>query len=128
MTLLKYELSHPWFKNYRAMVEERARDYYAMVYADSPDALRLLRDKYGLDYIIFDPWNYRATARRKKRLFYEPLKAELQNRFPMDDAKEYFLERLARHIHGVPMGSLRGPASGRRDPWLLEKPGEDPAK
>jgi hypothetical protein len=128
MTLLKYELSHPWFKNYRAMVEERARDYYAMVYADSPDALRLLRDKYGLDYIIFDPWNYRATARRKKRLFYEPLDSELQYRFPVDDEKEYLLERLARLHGGFQCDRYEVLPLDDETLGLLEKPGEDPAK
>ena len=128
MTLLKYELSHPWFKNYRAMVEERARDYYALVYADSPDTIRQIRDKYGLDYVIFDPWNYRESVRREKRLLYEPVNAELQYRFPVDDSKEYLLERLARLTGGFQCDRYEVVPLDDKTLGQLEAPGEGAAK
>ncbi|MCC6547886.1 hypothetical protein IT570_12040 [Candidatus Sumerlaeota bacterium] len=100
-TLLKYELSHPWYKNYRAEIEQRARDYYALVYAHTADDIRPIRDKYGIDYFILDPAQYDKKKRHEARLFYEPLNSELLRRYPLDRPEsDYFMERLAAKADG----------------------------
>ncbi len=100
-TLLKYELSHPWYKAYRAEIEQRARDYYDLVYAESLQEVRSIRDKYGIDYFIYDPRQYNGEDRKRRSMFYQPLRAELEYKHPLNDpSRSYLMETLAERVDG----------------------------
>ncbi|MCC6547887.1 glycosyltransferase family 2 protein [Candidatus Sumerlaeota bacterium] len=98
VVLLKYELCHPWYRDYRHQMEERAHDYYAAVYATNLDAIRALRDKYGVKYMLFEANLYSKGNVGIDRLFYEPIRSEIRYKYQRDLDKDFIMKRLAEKL------------------------------
>lgn len=97
-TLVKYELCHPWFLHYRALVEQRTMDFYRAVYCTNIAQLREFRDKYGVSYILVEPGLYKKGIAAESKLFYEPVESAIRYKFQSDLDKDFLLPKLADHL------------------------------
>ena len=91
---LKYELSHPWFKNYRKIVEDRAEAFYRAYFTDSLLDLKRFAEKYGINYIICEKKVFTKVGWEEKKLIYQPLNNNLKLKYPFSEEKGYFSFRL----------------------------------
>ncbi len=69
--LTTYKLAHPWFTTYYAMIEERTKDNFRALFADTPDPINALHTKYGVTHLVIEHEFYRRALRRK-RIYLQP--------------------------------------------------------
>ncbi len=96
--LVKYELCHPWYGGFRSMMEERARDYFAAMFATSLDDVRAFRDKYGVKYVLYEANLYSKGSVGVDKLFYEPIRSEVRHKYQGDLSKDFIMKHLADHL------------------------------
>jgi len=95
---LKYELSHPWFKNYRKIVEDRAEAFYRAYFTDSLLDLKRFAEKYGINYIICEKKVFTKVGWEEKKLIYQPLNNNLKLKYPFSSEKQYILPRIDKSL------------------------------
>ncbi|HMX61598.1 MAG TPA: glycosyltransferase [Candidatus Sumerlaeota bacterium] len=93
--LVKYELCHPWYRDFRAQMEQRAHDYFAAAFATNIDDIRAFRDKYGVNYMLYEANLYSKGNLGVDKLFYEPIRSEVRYKYQSDLSKDFIMKRLA---------------------------------
>ncbi|NQU42654.1 hypothetical protein HQ520_05170, partial [bacterium] len=72
-TLTRYELSHPWYENWRAMMEERALDYWTAYYTSDPDVFLDFLRKWDIEYFVTTAGYSNILSKKNLDFFYDPL-------------------------------------------------------
>ncbi|CAN5457022.1 hypothetical protein BH09SUM1_BH09SUM1_30910 [soil metagenome] len=96
--LAKYELAHPWFKNYHRIVEERFHDYYTTIYTKDPQALIAFRDKYKADYLVWSTDMISPGRYYSAPFAYEPFSTHVKNEIKFQAGGDYLLPKIWRDL------------------------------
>ena len=93
--LVGYELCHPWYVKYRAEMDARIRAYYSALLATDAAELIAFRDKYGVDYLIYESALFVPGGAKGRELYYEPLEKDFQAMFEHADFVRCVLPKIA---------------------------------
>ncbi len=69
--LTTYKLAHPWFTGYYALIEERTKDNFRALFADTVLPINALHTNYGVTYLIAQHNDYRRNLQRRQ-IYVQP--------------------------------------------------------
>ncbi len=70
--LVNQEQAHPWWTDYYAEVTDRTHAFFRAHYTNDPAELRDVIARYGIDYWVLQPRQYRRGYTHKSRKHFEP--------------------------------------------------------
>lgn len=80
-----YELSHPYRRDYWAVMKKRLYDLFDAYYAGDPKALREFSDYYGIDYLIVRESDFSDGALFARSIYFEPFGTYVQRKLTTAD-------------------------------------------
>lgn len=86
--LTTYKLAHPWFTSYYAMIEERTKDNFRALFAETATPINALHTKYGVTHLVVEHRFYRKGRRIYVRPYNEFIRRQL-----IADKKSFLLQK-----------------------------------
>ncbi|MFC1576305.1 hypothetical protein ACFL3J_01395 [Candidatus Omnitrophota bacterium] len=77
-TLVQFEVSTAWYKNYYSQIRERTRDFFSTYYTDSLKDVEDFFKKYNVDYLVVDKRHFSEGYMGSGNFYIEPFNNDIK--------------------------------------------------